>query len=105
MSVSSRLRKKRKEKNIAVADIADQLRIARSTYYRYEQGVTENMPASTLLALSEILDATPEELLGWKNQQEVNLQNASKFLTASEYEELHQFLLYLLHRRTLSKHK
>ncbi|MDI9472780.1 MAG: helix-turn-helix transcriptional regulator [Tissierellia bacterium] len=101
MSITNQLRKKRKEKNLAVADIADQLGIARSTYYRYEQGVIENMSSSTLMALSEILDTTPQELLGWKSEPVISVENSAEFLTSAEYEELHQFLLYLLYRRTL----
>ncbi len=105
MSKENHLRKKRKEKRMAVSDIAEYLGIAKSTYYRYEQSTIEKMPSSILLALCEILEATPQELMGWQSEPVISIENAAEFLSPSEYEELHRFLKYLLYRRTPSEHR
>lgn len=105
MSINIQLRRKRKEKGLQVAQIAELLGIARSTYYRYEKGQVDNMPSSILKELCSILETTPQELLGWTNEPEMRVENAKEILSSSEYEELQQFLRYLLYRRDHSEHK
>ena len=67
MTVGERIYKKRTELNLSVDDVAKKLNKNRATIYRYENNEIENLPASVLNALAEILKTTPAYLMGWDN--------------------------------------
>lgn len=66
MTIGSRIREYRKKLGLSVDDVADKLCKNRATVYRYESDDIENLPASVLEPLAQILHTTPAELMGWK---------------------------------------
>jgi transcriptional regulator with XRE-family HTH domain len=61
-----RIAQARKMKGLTQQQMADQLGIAQQTYAHYEVGDVR-VPAFTLPVLGELLDMTPNELLGQEN--------------------------------------
>ena len=66
-SVGSRIKDRRKKLGLTVDEVAMKLGKNRATVYRYESNDIENMPATVLEPLAEILDTTPAFLLGYDN--------------------------------------
>jgi transcriptional regulator with XRE-family HTH domain len=69
----------------------------RSTIYRYENGDIENLPLDILEPIAEVLQTTPQYLMGWQEVQKnndaltdivVRMRKDSEFF--SVVEELHQ---------------
>lgn len=65
MSIGERIRKRREELGLTVAQVARKLGKDRTTIYRYESDYIENLPISVLEPLTEILHTTPAYLMGW----------------------------------------
>ena len=70
----------------------------RSTIYRYEKGDIENLPLDILEPIAEILQTTPQHLMGWEKVQKNNdiISDAVvKMRTDSEFLSLVECLLSL----------
>lgn len=65
-TVGENIKKRRKELNLSVDEVAKRLNKNRATIYRYENNDIENMPITVLNRLSEILKISPMVLMGWK---------------------------------------
>lgn len=65
-TVGENIKKRRKELNLSVDEVAKRLNKNRATIYRYENNDIENMPITVLNRLSEILNISPMVLMGWK---------------------------------------
>lgn len=65
-TVGEKIKKRRKELNLSVDEVAKRLNKNRATIYRYENNDIENMPITVLNRLSEILKISPMVLMGWK---------------------------------------
>jgi transcriptional regulator with XRE-family HTH domain len=66
--VAMHLRRLRKEAGLSQEDVAYRAGLARYTYQRYEKGVSSagapaNPPMRALLALAQVLNVSPEELI------------------------------------------
>lgn len=62
-AIGARIAQARKCQGLTQQQLADQLGIAQQTLANYEAGLVR-FPASTLPLLGQLLDLTPEELLG-----------------------------------------
>lgn len=65
-TVGENIKKRRKELNLSVDEVAKRLNKNRATIYRYENNDIENMPITVLNRLSEILKISPMVLMGWE---------------------------------------
>lgn len=63
MTIGKQIKKRRKELNMSVDDLARKIGKDRSTIYRYENGGIGNMPLELLIPMVEALETTPQELL------------------------------------------
>ena len=63
MTIGQRIKAIRKEKGLKAERIADIMGVNKSTYYRWESGMINNMRVDHFLELCEILDASPAEML------------------------------------------
>ena len=79
MTIGKQIRKRRKELNMSVEDLARKVGKDRSTIYRYENGDIGNMPLELVSPMAEALKMTPQELLSffmlkseWLSQQAEN---------------------------------
>lgn len=71
MNIGERIRQRRLELGLSVDEVAKRLGKNRATIYRYENNYIENLPASVLEPLAEILGTTPAFLMGWHNNPSI----------------------------------
>ena len=62
--VGARIKRRRKELNMTLQDIADRVHLARSTIQRYEAGTIGQMKMPVLYSIASVLDVSPEWLIG-----------------------------------------
>ena len=72
MTVGERIKQRRKELGLSADELAEKLNKNRATVYRYENSDIERIPAEVLKPLSEILQVSPEYLMGWSEEDEKN---------------------------------
>lgn len=72
MTIGNRIRKRRKEMNLSVEELARLLGKNRATVYRYENGDIENLPTTILEPIAKALNTTPTYLMGWETALESN---------------------------------
>ena len=65
MTIGKQIRKRRKELNMSVDELARKVGKDRSTIYRYENGDIGNMPLELVMPMVEALNMTPQELLSF----------------------------------------
>ena len=65
MIIGKQIRKRRKELNMSVDELANKIGKDRSTVYRYENGDIGNMPLELVAPMVEALQMTPQELLSF----------------------------------------
>lgn len=62
---NERIRKKRLEKGITLAKVADTLNVTEATAQRYESGSIKNVPYEHMCTYAKLLDCSPQYLMGW----------------------------------------
>lgn len=77
--ISDRIRARREELGLSVAELAKRLGKNRATVYRYESNDIEDMPSSVLEPLAKALQTTPAYLMGWDNKQTKAFDYANVF--------------------------
>lgn len=65
---NERIRSKRLQKGITLAQIADKLGVTEATAQRYESGSIKNIPYEHMCAYGEILGCSPAYLMGWATE-------------------------------------
>ncbi len=63
LTIGKQIRKRRKELNMSVDELARRIGKDRSTIYKYENGNIDNFPLVLLFPLADALETTPQELL------------------------------------------
>ena len=65
MTIHERIKSRRKECQMSVEDVANELGVSRSTIYRYESSEISNIGIDKIEPLARVLHTTPEYLMGW----------------------------------------
>ena len=107
MTIGEQIRKKRKELNMSVDELAQKIGKDRSTVYRYENGDIGNMPLELVSPMVEALKMTPQELLSFfVTKCEWLAESVERFAATKDYEfnddELrlfHEIAKYLINNR------
>lgn len=86
MNIGQRIKKRRKELNLSVDDVANKLNKNRATVYRYESNEIENLPLNILEPLAKVLKTTPAELMGWQNEKNNKNETQLKSIYLSQEE-------------------
>lgn len=63
--LQERLRKRRRQLGLTLAQVAEQIGVKEATVQRYESGEIANIKYQTILKLSETLKCSPAYLLCW----------------------------------------
>lgn len=71
MSIGDRIKQRRLELGLTLEDIGKALGVNRSTVKRYEDGKTQRIPQNTVEKLAEILQTSPEYLMGWDTDAKI----------------------------------
>ena len=102
--VGTRIAQKRKERGLSVQDLANQIGVAKTTIYRYENGAIEKMPVERLIKIARVLGTSPQYLMfglvegeGAENDRQECFSVPRK-LTPQERQQMEVALLQLLTR-------
>lgn len=97
MHIGQRIKERRKALKMSAEEMGAKLGKDRSTIYRYENGFIENLPLDILEPIAEVLQTTPQYLMGWQETQQKNsilTDITVRMRTDKEFfsilEELHQ---------------
>ena len=77
-STGALIKQKRKEKRLTLEEVAEYLQVSKSTVCKYERGVIANLKRSKVIALCDLLDLNPMQLLnGFETEfeQEITLND------------------------------
>lgn len=64
---NERIHKKRIEKGITLAQVAEKLGVTEATAQRYERGSIKSIPYEHMCAYGEMLNCSPAYLMGWED--------------------------------------
>ncbi len=64
MEIGERIKEIRKQRELSVEEVAEQLDVSISTLYRYENSSISKIPVNVIDKLCSILNTTPSELMG-----------------------------------------
>ncbi len=67
MTTGERIKRLRKEHNLTQEELGAHLGIQKAAIQKYEKGTVTNIKRDSLIKLAQILDTTPEYLLGWED--------------------------------------
>ena len=71
MNIGNRMKQRRKQLKLSADEVAEKIGVSRSNVYRYEKGDIEKLPLEVLEPLSEILQTTPQQLMGWESGNDI----------------------------------
>lgn len=66
--LSERIKLRRQQLNLTLLYVAEELGVKEATVQRYESGEIKNIKHETISALAEILQCSPEYLMGWQDE-------------------------------------
>lgn len=98
MDIGSRIHQRRKELKMNADYIAERIGVSRSTVFRYENGDIEKVPTQVLEKLADILNTTPEFLMGWDDDVE-NIMPIYSILTKENKSKVYDFANYQLQKQ------
>lgn len=87
-SIGERIKQRRKELGYNADYLANKLGVSRSTIFRYEKGDIEKVPVEIIAVLAEILQTTPEYLMGWSQTEKNVLKKTNKNIIKQKRKEL-----------------
>ena len=93
MNIGQRIKQRRKELKISADELGKRLGKDRSTIFRYEKGDIENLPLDILEPIAEILQTTPQYLMGWEEVQKKNNATADIVLRLRSDEEFYSLVV------------
>lgn len=64
-TLQERIKERRTEKGFTLLDLADAIGVKEATMQRYESGEIKNVKHETVVKLAEILNCSPQYLMGW----------------------------------------
>lgn len=92
MTVGEKMKLRRKELKISADEVAKALGVSRSTIFRYEKGEIEKLPTENLRKIAEVLKKTPEELMGWtENENNFSIVSIYNQLTPPRQQKVYNF--------------
>ena len=68
MCTAKRMKDRRLQLGLSAETMAEKIGVARSTYFRYENGDIEKLPVALLPKIASALRTTPEYLAGWDDK-------------------------------------
>lgn len=78
--INERIKEKRLALGLTLAQVADALNVKEATAQRYESGDIKNIKHDTIVALANLLNCSPSYLMGWENENNLNLSDQENIL-------------------------
>lgn len=67
MTTGERIYELRKKLNLTQTELGEKIGVQKAAIQKYEKGTVKNIKRDALIKLSEVLETTPEYLLGWED--------------------------------------
>ncbi len=81
MTTGERIKLLRKEHNLTQEELGAKIGVQKAAIQKYEKGTVKNIKRDSLLKLSQILNTTPEYLLGWDDiPSNLEIPNDAEFV-------------------------
>ena len=91
MNIGERIRILRQNLNMSMEELANILGKNKATIYLYEKGGINTLPLDILRPLADALQTTPEYLLGWNDEDAVNVGDIAKMLRLKSHMDLEEY--------------
>ncbi len=103
MTVGENIREIRKKKRMTLEQVAKLTGMSRSTINKYETGAISNIPSDKIEAISNALNCSPAEIMGWdkkpsqskEEELKVALFGGADDVTPEMWEEVKNFADYV----------
>ena len=66
MTKGERIKALREQADMSQEELAKRMNTTKQTIYKYEKDIVTNIPSDRVEELAQILNSTPEYILGWK---------------------------------------
>mgnify|MGYP003294847941 CR=1 FL=1 len=76
MTKGERIKKMRERAGLTQEELAKKLNTTKQTIGKYEKNIVTNIPSNRIEKLAQVLDTTPEYILGWKTATEEDKKNS-----------------------------
>jgi len=100
---NERIKEKRTEKGITLAQIAEALNVTEATAQRYESGGIKNVPYDHICTYAKLLNCSPSYLMGWEEETPQAQTIAAHFdgdsFTEDELDEIQHYIDFVKSRR------
>lgn len=65
MNIGQRIKNMRLKNNLTQDELALRINTTKQTIHKYENGIITNIPSSKIEAIANVLNTTPDYLMGW----------------------------------------
>ena len=77
MTKGERIKQLREQAGLTQEELAAKLKVTKQTIHKYEKNIVTNIPSDNIEVLADILDSTPEYILGWKKATPEKAKNGN----------------------------
>lgn len=67
MNIGQRIKNMRLKNNLTQDELALRINTTKQTIHKYENGIITNIPSSKIEAIANVLNTTPDYLMGWED--------------------------------------
>jgi transcriptional regulator with XRE-family HTH domain len=85
--LNDRIKERRLSLGMTLLEVSEKLEVKEATAQRYESGEIKNIKHETIVALAKILNTTPAYLMGWEDNNIIEIKPVTHPLVA-KYEAL-----------------
>jgi len=88
MNIGQRIKNMRLKNNLTQDELALSIGTTKQTIHKYENGIITNIPSSKIEAIANILNTTPNYLMGWTEEESkvhTTLANLRIFFLKQDY--------------------
>lgn len=71
MTKGERIKRLREAARMTQEELARRLHTTKQTIYKYEKNIITNIPSDRIEALADILNSTPEHIVGWEVTKDI----------------------------------
>nr|DAF64098.1 MAG TPA: helix-turn-helix domain protein [Siphoviridae sp. ctTIi48] len=68
MNIGQRIKNMRLKNNLTQDELALRINTTKQTIHKYENGIITNIPSSKIEAIANVLNTTPDYLMGWTEE-------------------------------------
>ena len=84
MTLGEKIFMLRKQHGLTLEDVGNAVGVGKSTVRKWENGIIANMKRDKIQALANILQTTPQFLMGWEEKEKTAVENDSGISEAKQ---------------------